>query len=170
MSPALLDPCPICCYLRCYLCVLRVCYRRWLWWLLPAALLPAWTASHTWCDRAAMLVVTCDVTGGAGPLSVVLLPVLLPVCAVCYRRWLWWFCPALLPATLRIASRGVPAPLCWLLPAMSPASLDPCPFCCYLRCYLRVQRACYRRCAVCSVFWWFCPALLPATLRIAHVL
>jgi len=65
---------------------LRCCLRRF--------------ASHTWCDRAAMLVVTCDVTGAAGPLSLLLLPALLPVCAACVLPPL---CPALLPATLRIA-------------------------------------------------------------------
>jgi len=35
--------------------------------------------------RAALLVVTCDVTWAAGPLSLLLLPALLPACVCCAR-------------------------------------------------------------------------------------
>ena len=91
------------CYLRCHL----GCWTLVLW-LLPA-LLPASVCSGRvtvvdvvvvtclmlpvfrcvacagCCARAALLVVTCDVTWAAAPLSLLLLPVLLPAC-VCSGR------------------------------------------------------------------------------------
>jgi len=132
------------CYLRCHrrgwtlrrfvltcvvtcVCCVRVtavgsggCYRSRC--CLPRA------ASYACCTRAAMLVVTCDFTGAAGPLSLLLLPVLLPACAVCVLpplcRLLWELFPAaVLPAPERIA--------CVLYPRR------------YVGCYLRCHRRCW---------------------------
>ena len=109
----------------------------------------ACAASHLVVPALAMLVVTCDVTGVAGPLSLVLLPALLPACAACVLPPLCrLFCVlVVLPCVVACDASHrarvvtvVTAPLCWLLPAMSPAQLDPCPFCCYLRCYLCCHR------------------------------
>jgi len=84
----------------------------------------ACAASHLVVPALAMLVVTCDVTGVAGPFAVLLLPALLPVCAACVLpppAVAWFFPAALLPVPLRI--------VCVLCPRRYVG--------CYLRCHLR---------------------------------
>ena len=81
------EPLSFCCYLRCYLrvCALGV-LPSLLWWWLPVMLPVFRCVACAGCFAlGALLVVTCDVTWAAAPLSVLLLPVLLPAC-VCSGR------------------------------------------------------------------------------------
>ncbi len=107
MSPGLLDPCP-----SVVTCVVT-CDVTWVAGPLSLLLLPVLLPACVCCARvtvvdvvvvtclmlpvfrcvacagcfapAALLVVTCDVTWAAEPLSVLLLPALLPACVCCAR-------------------------------------------------------------------------------------
>ena len=66
------------------MCVLWACYRRGCG--VVTCHVACLSMRRAGCRaRAALLVVTCDVTWAAEPLSVLLLPVLLPAC-VCSAR------------------------------------------------------------------------------------
>ena len=112
-------------------------------------------ASRACCARAAMLVVTCDVTGVAGPLSLVLLPALLPACVCCARVTV--AAVVIITCLMLPVFRCVACAGCFALGALLVVTCDvtwaaePLSFCCYLCCYLRV---CAVRVLPSWVWWW----------------